>query len=187
MILYASTVSPGEVCLLPLDVLKIKAQTNPAVLKGKGLIELIVKENVKLYQGASWTVARNVPGSLCLFGGSAFIKENVFNPIHHSSTSRPYVMREYSLFETFVASAFGAFLAIVVSSPMDVVKTRLQNKDFGTTVRGSTVVAEIFRDEGIAAFSRGITPKLVTIGPKLVFSFTIAQYITAEMQKTLKH
>lgn len=34
----------GEVFLLPLDVLKIKSQTNPEVLKGRGLIDLLVNE-----------------------------------------------------------------------------------------------------------------------------------------------
>ena len=34
----------GEVVLLPLDVLKIKSQTNPEVLKGRGVIDLVVKE-----------------------------------------------------------------------------------------------------------------------------------------------
>ena len=34
----------GEVFLLPLDVLKIKSQTNPDVLKGRGLMDLIVNE-----------------------------------------------------------------------------------------------------------------------------------------------
>ncbi len=34
----------GEVFLLPLDVLKIKSQTNPEVLKGRGLMDLLVNE-----------------------------------------------------------------------------------------------------------------------------------------------
>ena len=34
----------GEVFLLPLDVLKIKSQTNPEVLKGRGVVDLIINE-----------------------------------------------------------------------------------------------------------------------------------------------
>ena len=34
----------GEVVLLPLDVLKIKSQTNPEVLKGRGVVDIFVKE-----------------------------------------------------------------------------------------------------------------------------------------------
>jgi hypothetical protein len=29
-------------------------------------------------RGASWTAARNAPGSFALFGGSAWVKESVF-------------------------------------------------------------------------------------------------------------
>lgn len=29
-------------------------------------------------RGASWTAARNAPGSFALFGGSAFVKDYVF-------------------------------------------------------------------------------------------------------------
>ena len=34
----------------------------------------------------------------------------------------------------------------------------------------------IVKREGIGAFFKGIGPKLLTIGPKLTFSFTVAQY-----------
>ena len=33
------------------------------------------------------------------------------------------------------------------------------------------------KKEGFGAFFKGLTPKLVVIGPKLVFSFTVAQQL----------
>ena len=36
-----SLIGIGEIALLPLDVLKIKMQTNPAVLQGRGLFQII--------------------------------------------------------------------------------------------------------------------------------------------------
>jgi hypothetical protein len=48
-----SIIGMGEVLLLPLDVLKIKAQTNPAALQSAGgLVSLLAKEGTKLYAGA---------------------------------------------------------------------------------------------------------------------------------------
>jgi hypothetical protein len=32
------------------------------------------------------------------------------------------------------------------------------------------------KNEGFGAFFKGLTPKLMIVGPKLVFSFTIAQH-----------
>lgn len=65
----------GEVMLIPLDVLKIKSQTNPGALAGRSLWDILAKERLgSLYAGTSWTIARNVPGSALLFGCSALVR-----------------------------------------------------------------------------------------------------------------
>lgn len=43
----------GEIVLLPLDVLKIKAQTNPESLKGRGVISIFAEEGMALYKCVS--------------------------------------------------------------------------------------------------------------------------------------
>lgn len=56
----------GQV-LLPLDVLKIKMQTNPDAVRGRGFFKLITEEGVaSLYRGWGWTMARNAPGSFAV-------------------------------------------------------------------------------------------------------------------------
>lgn len=40
----------GEIVLLPLDVLKIKAQTNPESLQGRGLFKILAEEGMGLYR-----------------------------------------------------------------------------------------------------------------------------------------
>jgi hypothetical protein len=56
----------GEIVLLPLDVLKIKRQTNPEAFRGRGLFKIIADEGMGLYRGAGWTAARNAPGSFAV-------------------------------------------------------------------------------------------------------------------------
>jgi hypothetical protein len=51
----------GEVALLPLDVLKIRAQTNPESLAGKGVIDLFRTEGFALYRGIGCTRACQMP------------------------------------------------------------------------------------------------------------------------------
>jgi hypothetical protein len=53
-----SMIGIGEVVLLPLDALKVKAQTAPEQLKGRGVVDIFRTEGLGLYRGAGWTVAR---------------------------------------------------------------------------------------------------------------------------------
>ncbi|ODO11960.1 hypothetical protein I350_00744 [Cryptococcus amylolentus CBS 6273] len=157
----------GEVVLLPLDVLKIKMQTNPDAIRGRGLVKLVTEEGIaSLYRGWGWTMARNAPGSFALFGGSAVTKEFLFNLSDYSSATWS---------QNFVASIAGAVASITVAAPLDVVKTRIQNANFGSQVGGATIIKEMIKTEGMGAFFKGLTPKILVVGPKLVFSYTLAQ------------
>jgi hypothetical protein len=157
----------GEVVLLPLDVLKIKMQTNPEAIKGRGLAKLLREEGVaSLYRGWGWTMGRNAPGSFALFGGSAVAKEYIFKLSDYSQATWS---------QNFVASIAGAVASITVAAPLDVVKTRIQNANFNSKVGGMTIIREMIRTEGVGAFFKGLTPKILVVGPKLVFSYTLAQ------------
>ncbi len=61
-----SLIGAGEVVLLPLDVLKIKRQTNPESFRGRGVLKIISDEGFGLYRGWGWTMARNFPGSFAV-------------------------------------------------------------------------------------------------------------------------
>lgn len=62
---------------------------------------------------------------------------------------------------------------------MDVVKTRIQSRGPADPKSGFRIVGELLAKEGPGALFKGLTPKLLTVGPKLVFSFTVAQYLIA--------
>jgi hypothetical protein len=40
------------------------------------------------------------------------------------------------------------------------------------------------KKEGFGAFFKGLTPKLAVVGPKLVFSFTVAQQLMSIFEKS---
>lgn len=169
--LSGAVVGIGEVALLPLDVLKIKSQTNPAALRGRGLLTILREERLSgLYRGAGWTAARNAPGSFALFGASAFVKGKVFGLENFNDASFE---------QTFVASAAGGVASITVASPLDVIKTRLQTRDFNSGESGFKILRDLLTKEGPGALFKGLVPKVLVVGPKLVFSFTVAQYTIA--------
>lgn len=156
----------GEVVLLPLDALKIKRQVNPEAFRGRGVIKIFLEEGTTLYRGWGWTMARNAPGSFALFGASAVTKDYVLGVSDYSKATWT---------QNFIASIAGAVASITVAAPLDVVKTRIQNANFENKMSGVTVVKELMKHEGPGALFKGLTPKILVVGPKLVFSYTIAQ------------
>ncbi|KAJ6500796.1 mitochondrial carrier protein [Mycena sanguinolenta] len=156
----------GEVVLLPLDVLKIKRQVNPEAFRGRGVVRIFMEEGTSLYRGWGWTMARNAPGSFALFGASAVTKEYILGVTDYAKATWT---------QNFIASIAGAVASITIAAPLDVVKTRIQNANFDSKVPGLTVVRELVRNEGATAFFKGLTPKILVVGPKLVFSYTLAQ------------
>lgn len=170
-----SIIGIGEVLLLPLDALKVKAQTSPEQLKGRGVFEIFAKEGFALYRGAGWTVARNAPGSFALFGGNAACKSMM-----GLSESQPATWTQDA-----IASCVGATASIAVAQPLDVIKTRVQSRPFNSPESGVSIVTNLLRNEGFGAFFKGLVPKLLVVGPKLVFSFTIAQHTIAYFTKNI--
>ncbi|OCH88160.1 mitochondrial carrier [Obba rivulosa] len=164
--LAGSLTGIGEVVLLPLDVLKIKRQVNPEAFRGRGILSIIKDENFALYRGWGWTMARNAPGSFALFGASAVTKEYLFGIEDYSKATWA---------QNFVASIAGAVASITVAAPLDTIKTRIQNANFESKVSGMTVVKDLIKNEGPTALFKGLTPKILVVGPKLVFSYTLAQ------------
>ncbi len=78
LLTYLSLVGIGEIVLLPLDVLKIKRQTNPEAFRGRGVLKIVTDEGFGLYRGWGWTAARNAPGSfaVCLAAQLSFSSTN---------------------------------------------------------------------------------------------------------------
>ncbi|KAI8320774.1 mitochondrial carrier [Martensiomyces pterosporus] len=172
-----SLIGIGEVALLPLDVLKIKRQTNPDAFRGRGLFKIVADEGMALYRGAGWTVLRNAPGSFALFGGSAFTKEFVFGLEDYNKAT---------FIQNFFASIGGAVASLTVSAPMDVIKTRIQARSFDNPESGMTIIRKMVQQEGMTAFFKGLTPKILVVGPKLVFGFTLAQWFIPTFDRMLK-
>ena len=161
-----SIIGVGEIVLLPLDILKIKRQTNPEAFRSRGFLRIVADEGMGLYRGAGWTAARNAPGSFALFGGSAWTKESLFK-------LEDYNKATWS--QNFVASVVGASASLIVSAPLDVIKTRIQNRNFENPESGFRILSSMMKNEGITSFFKGLVPKMLMTGPKLVFSFWLAQ------------
>jgi hypothetical protein len=119
---------------------------------------------------------RSQSNVLQLFGGSAAAKEYLYKLSDYNTASWS---------QNFVASIAGASASLVVSAPLDVIKTRIQNKNFDNPESGFRIVSNMMKNEGFTSFFKGLTPKLLMTGPKLVFSFWLAQTLIPAFNKVL--
>lgn len=62
--------------------------------------------------------------------------------------------------QNFVASIAGASASLIVSAPLDVIKTRIQNRNFDNPESGFRIVGSMIRNEGFSAFFKGLVPKV---------------------------
>lgn len=170
-----SLVGAGEVVLLPLDALKIKMQAQLPMDSPKVSVrELIAMCGGvrQLYNGAGWTILRNVPGSFALFGTSALVREKVFGLKGGGRKNNA------TLFQHFVSSFAGSVASILVASPMDVLKMRAQ-------VGKKISLVEIVRNEGVMSLWKGTSMKLVSAGPRLIFAYTLSQWLINKVEYEL--
>jgi hypothetical protein len=86
---------------------------------------------------------RNAAGSFALFGGNSLAKEQL---LHLDDP------KHASFMQNFVSSTVGAVMSLLVSSPMDVVKTRIQADHFGKRNSAIRVAGEMLTKEGIRSF-----------------------------------
>eukprot|EP00930_Biecheleria_cincta_P092920 TRINITY_DN8300_c0_g1_i2.p1 TRINITY_DN8300_c0_g1~~TRINITY_DN8300_c0_g1_i2.p1 ORF type:complete len:194 (-),score=23.60 TRINITY_DN8300_c0_g1_i2:128-709(-) len=171
--LAGAVMGAGEVVLLPLNALKTKAQTNASHRSQDGLRMIRERGIMKLYAGWQWTIARNVPGSFALFGTIACVKHCAFG------LSNP---NEATFLQNIAASAAGSVASIFVACPFDVVKTRIQSGMFGERT-GMSIAAGIMQTHGMVGFFKGVCPKIATVAPKMIFSFTIAQCLMSKIEQ----
>lgn len=170
-----------EIVFLPLDTLKIIAQTNPASLQGRTFLQIVQQEKFRLYRAAGWTALRNFPGSFCLFGGSALVKEKVFHLENY---------KDASLFQELVASTTGAIWSLTISSPADVIKARVQRGSLSLApgqvqVNGRDILRELLKREGPWGLFKGLNTKFVVVAPKLVLSFTVYNQMMSYFSRLL--
>jgi len=165
----------GEVFLLPLDILKIRRQLFPEKYAKRSFFDIMRTERTSLYNGTCVTMLRNGLGSTALFGANQITRQYLLG-IENRSATVP---------EICATSTVASLSSLFVSSPFDVVKVRVQADPLGNT-RARHVMAEIIRNEGVGALFKGMVPKCLVIGPKLIFSFTVAQVVISRFDEYLK-
>ena len=78
------------------------------------------------------------------------------------------------------------YVLLIVAQPLDVIKTRVQSRPYNSPESGMTIIRNLIKQEGGSALFKGLVPKLSVVGPKLVFSFAVAQHLIAYFEKAFQ-
>ena len=171
----ANTVAHSQVFTNPLEIVKIRLQVQGEVAKSvegtpKRSAMWIVRNLglVGLYKGASACLLRDVPFSAIYFPTYAHLKKDVFgeSPTH-----------KLGVLQLLTAGAIAGMPAAYLTTPCDVIKTRLQveARKGDTAYTGLRHAAStIWKEEGFKAFFKGGPARILRSSPQ--FGFTLAAY-----------
>ncbi|KAJ7193332.1 mitochondrial inner membrane protein [Mycena pura] len=165
----------------PLEIVKIRLQVQGEAAKAegfvpKGAVHIIRQLGVLgLYRGSSACLLRDIPFSAIYFPTYGHLKKDVFH--------EGYNGRQLSFLELLASAGLAGMPAAYLTTPADVVKTRLQveARKGQTHYKGlRDAFVKIYREEGFQALFKGGPARIVRSSPQ--FAFTLMSY---EMFKKL--
>ncbi|KAI0257068.1 mitochondrial carrier [Lactifluus subvellereus] len=159
----------------PLEIVKIRLQIQGEAAKAEGAVPRGAVHIVRqlgllgLYRGASACLLRDIPFSAIYFPTYSHLKKDFFHEGYHGKT--------LSFLETLTSAAIAGMPAAYLTTPADVVKTRLQveARKGQTTYKGlADAFTKIYREEGFKALFKGGPARIIRSSPQ--FGFTLVAY-----------
>jgi len=144
----------------PFEVVKVRMQAleNKALYSGTfdAVMKIATKEGpLVLYRGFEAQVLRNGIWNGAYFGTINILKENLWKPKSKSS----------EMFRNFVAGFVSGTIATTFNTPLDVIKSRLQNVKGGQIPWAIPTLMNLYREEGFKACYKGYVPRILRLGP----------------------
>ncbi|CCE62739.1 hypothetical protein TPHA_0D00980 [Tetrapisispora phaffii CBS 4417] len=168
----------------PLEIVKIRLQVKSeyATTAAKDITAISIVRQLRvtgLYKGVVACLSRDVPFSAVYFPTYSHIKKDIFNFDPCDKTKK----HSLKTWELLLAGALAGMPAAFLTTPFDVIKTRLQMdpRKGETKYNGIFHAAQtILREESFKSFFKGGGARVLRSSPQ--FGFTLAAY---EMFKNL--
>ena len=151
--------------VVPFELVKIRMQDRASAGKYTGIVDCVVKTvkaegPLALYNGLESTLWRHILWNAGYFGVIFQVKALMPPATDKSSQIR----------NDLIAGATGGTVGTILNTPMDVVKSRIQNSP---KIAGSIpkynwawpAVGTVMKEEGFAALYKGFLPKVLRLGP----------------------
>ncbi|OQO12225.1 hypothetical protein B0A48_02866 [Cryoendolithus antarcticus] len=153
--------------VVPFELVKIRLQDKAQAARYNGLIDAVQKivrqEGVlTLYQGLESTIWRHVLWNAGYFGCIFQVRELL--------PANPENIKSVQVRNDLLSGAIGGTVGTILNTPMDVVKSRIQNSP---KVAGGVpkygwawpALGTVAREEGFSALYKGFLPKVLRLGP----------------------
>lgn len=151
--------------VVPFELVKIRLQDRASAGKYTGMVDVVVKTvkaegPLSLYKGLESTMWRHVLWNAGYFGCIFQVRE-LLPKADNKTTQMGYDL---------LSGAIGGTVGTIVNTPMDVVKSRIQNstKVAGTIPKYNWAwpsVGLVMKEEGFGALYKGFLPKVLRLGP----------------------
>lgn len=153
--------------VVPFELVKIRLQDRTSAGKYNGMLDVVKKIAAQegplaLYNGLESTLWRHVLWNGGYFGTIFQIRAQIPPPEPGNKSQKTR--------NDLIAGTVGGIAGTVVNTPMDVVKSRIQNspKVPGTVPKYNwawPAVGTVMREEGFGALYKGFLPKVLRLGP----------------------
>lgn len=153
--------------VVPFELVKIRLQDKASASKYNGMLDVVAKiikqeGPLALYNGLESTLWRHILWNGGYFGCIFQVRALLPKPTPGNKSQQ--------VRNDLLAGAIGGTAGTILNTPMDVVKSRIQNSP---KIAGSVpkynwawpAVATVFREEGFGALYKGFIPKVLRLGP----------------------
>ncbi|KAG8047166.1 hypothetical protein GUJ93_ZPchr0008g11786 [Zizania palustris] len=158
---FCSTIL-GTAVRIPCEVLKQRLQAGIFDNVGEAIVGTMQKDGPKgFFRGTGATLCREVPfyvAGMCLYAEAKKVAQHVLK-------------RDLEPWETIAVGALSGGLAAVVTTPFDVMKTRMMTAPPGTPVSMQSIVFSILRNDGPLGLFKGAIPRFFWIAPLGAMNF----------------
>ncbi|KAK3357990.1 mitochondrial carrier domain-containing protein [Lasiosphaeria hispida] len=178
----------------PMEVIKIRLQAQyhsmadpldiPKYRNAAHALYTVVKEEGvgALYRGVSLTALRQGSNQAVNFTAYTYFKEWLrrWQPELEGGNLPSW--------QTTLIGLVSGAMGPLSNAPIDTIKTRLQKTpaESGTTAmqRISGIAKDMFRQEGIHAFYKGITPRIMRVAPGQAVTFTVYEILKEKLERS---
>ncbi|KAK4547341.1 hypothetical protein LTR36_000997 [Oleoguttula mirabilis] len=153
--------------VVPFELVKIRLQDRAQAAKYNGMIDCVTKiirqeGPLTLYQGLESTIWRHVLWNAGYFG--------CIHQVRALLPANPSKDKTIQMRNDLLSGAIGGTVGTILNTPLDVVKSRIQNSP---KVAGGVpkygwafpALGMVYKEEGFGALYKGFLPKVLRLGP----------------------